>query len=155
MSGVLIILTVIFVYVVWGGIIALKWVTTRTLQKEVYPQYIKDGRLKPTVTEEDFAPMFMRVEGPRFGLYLFAAACFVPFAIVIVMRLFNLVWDFFWKQNGELPWMQVGEFPHSLMLVFLYVGVLFAVAWVTMKQYHLRAPGSFKTELRRMNGEIK
>jgi len=153
MSGLLITLAVLLVYAVWGGVVALKWVTTRTLQKEVYPQYIEDGTLRSTVTEEEFAPMFMRVEGPRFGLHLYAAALAAPFIIVIALRIFNLIWGFIWKRSGELGWFEVGELPHSLMVVFLYVAILFAIAWFTMRRYHLAAPGSFKTELRRLNGE--
>lgn len=155
MSGLLIILAVMVVYLVWGGVIAVKWVATRNLQKEVYAKYIQDGTLRSGVDENEFARMFMRVEGPRFAGYIFGAACVVPFAIVIVIAVFNFIWDFFWVRSGELPWMEVGELPHSLFLVFLYVAVLFGVAWVTMRHYHLTAPGSFKTELRRLNGEIQ
>jgi len=153
MSGTLVLLAVALVYLIWGSILAVKWNTTRQLQQEVYPLYIKDGSLKPTVTEDDFAQMFMRVEGPRFGLHLFVAALAAPFIIVIALRVFNFIWDFVWKRTGELGWFEVGELPHSLMVVFLYVAILFGIAWVTMRRYHLTAPRSFKTEMRRLNGE--
>lgn len=154
MSGILILSIVAFVYLVWGGILAIKWFAVRSLQREIYPQYIKDGTLKPTVTEKTFAPVFMRVEGPRFGLYLFAAALVTPFMIVVALAIFNFIWEMAWKRTGELPWFEVGELPHSLITVFLYVGILFAISWITMRTYHLRAPGGFKTELRRLNGDL-
>lgn len=153
MSGTLILTSVGLVYLVWGAIIAVKWKATHTLQKELYPLYIKDGTLKPTVTQDAFKKMFMGVEGPRFGIYLYVAACIVPFIIVAALRIFNIIWEIVWELTGELPWFQVDELPHSLMVIFLYVGILFMVAWVTMRRYHLRSPGSYKSAMRRLNGE--
>jgi len=155
MSPFLVLSLVGLFYIVWAGILLLKWTSTHKLQEEVYPQYIKDGTLKPTVASEAFKDVFMRVEGPRFGIYTFIGACFAPFIIVIGLRIFNLIWDIIWKQSGALPWFEVGEFPHSAMVVFLCAAILFAVAWVTMRVYYIRAPGSFKTEMRRLNGEIE
>lgn len=155
MSTVWILGSIGLFYLVWAGVVAIKWFSAKKLQEELYPKYIKDGTLKPGVAADDFSKMFMRVEGPRFGLYLFAAACIVPFLIVIVVRLFNLIWGVVWKRTGELPWFEVGELPHSLMLVFLYVAILFGMAWITMRRYHSRAPGSFKTELSKLNGDAE
>lgn len=155
MSTAVILSMIGLVYVIWAIVVVVKWVSARQLRDELYPKYIEDGTLKKHVAEEDFAAMFMRVEGPRFSFYLLSAACIVPFVIVIGVRIFNLIWGFFWKRMGELPWFEVGELPHSLMLVFLYVGILFAVAWVTMRTYYVRAPDSFKKEMARLNGETK
>lgn len=154
MSATMVLISIGIFYFVWAGILALKWITTRTLQEQVYPQYIKDGTLKPTVSEDDFKSIFMRVEGPRFGLYTFVGACAAPFVIVAGLGIFNIIWDIIWKRTGELPWFVIGEFPHSAMVVFLCAGLLFIVAWITMRVYYLRAPGSFKTEMRRLNGEL-
>ena len=155
MSGPVILLLVGLAYAGWGSVLAIRWFATRKIQREVYVKYIEDGTLKTSVSEEEFAKMFMRVEGPRFGLYMFAAACLLPFVIVFVIKIFNSIWTVFWKGSGELPWFEVGELPHSLFLVFLYVGVLIGVAWVTMRHYHLTAPGSFKTEMKRLNGDLE
>lgn len=153
MSSNYILLTIGTIYLVSGFILLMKWRAARALQKLVYPQYIQDGTLKPTVSEDAFAPVFMRIEGPRFGLYLYISALLAPFIIVICIYIFNIVWDFFWKQAGEIPWMEVGQLPHSLMLIFLNAGTLFGTAWIAMRRYHLTAPGSLKTALRRLNGE--
>lgn len=140
-------------YLVWAGILFVRWQTTRTLQTEVFPQYQKDGTLKPTVREEEFAEVFMRCEGPRFGFYLFTGAVAAPLIIMASLALFNFIWRIVWQATGELGWFEVGELPHSLMVVFMYVGVLAATAWITMLQYHKRAPMSLKREIRRLNGE--
>ena len=155
MSTVLILGIIAAVYIIWFGVVAIKWVTANKLQKELYPKYIQDGTLKPNVGEEAFAKMFMRVEGPRFSMCLLFAACIAPFILVIGVGIFNWVWGFIWERSGELPWFEVGELPHSLMLVFLYVAILFGVAWVTMRTYYATAPGSYKTELKRLNGETE
>jgi len=154
MSGTATLIAVIMVYVLWAAVLAVKWRAVRTLQKDMYPLYIKDGTLEPSVTEDDFAHTFMRVEGPRFGLYLFAGALAAPFLIVIALGIFNFIWAIVWKKAGELPWFQVGELPHSLMTIFLYVAILFGTAWVTMRQYHMRAPRSLRVEINRLNGGL-
>ena len=153
MSTEAILISIALVYIIWVGVVGAKWRSTRVLQKDLFPKYIGDGTLEKGVSEDDFARMFMRVEGPRLSLYLLVAAACVPFVIVLGVRIFNLVWDFVWKRSGELPWFEVGELPHSLMLIFLYVALLFCVAWITMRTYYVRAPGSFKSELKRLNGE--
>lgn len=153
MSGPLILLCVGLVFLIWAGVLGFQWYTVIQLQKEIYPQYRKDSLLKPAVQEEDFARVFLLCEGPRLSTYIFAGALAAPFLIVICLRIFNLVWDFIWDRTGQLGWFDVGELPHSLMTVFLYVAILFAIAWFSMRRYHLTAPGSLKAEMRRLNGD--
>lgn len=141
------------IYIIWGLALAARWYTTRKLQAEVYQKYNKDGTLKPSVSPDAFADIFMRCEGPRLGLHLFAGAVASPFAIMIGLRIFNFIWDAVWDVTGQLGWFEVGELPHSLMTVFLCVGVLFCVAWVAMRRYHLTRPMKLRNEIRKLNGE--
>lgn len=153
MSPLIILVLFVAFYLVWGAVLAIKWQSAAKLQTEVYAKYIADGTLIPTVAPEEFAGTFMRCEGPRFGLHLFAAALAAPFLVVITLNVFNFIWAFVWERTGKLGWFDVGELPHSLMVVFMYVGVLFVIAWFTMRRYHLAAPGSLKLEIKRLNGE--
>lgn len=153
MSPMLLLVCVLAFYLVWGAVLAIKWQAAAKLQPEVYAKYIAEGTLKPDVAPEAFAGTFMRCEGPRFGLHLFAGALAAPFLVILALNIFNFIWDFVWDRTGQLGWFDVGELPHSLMVVFMYVGVLFGIAWFTMRRYHLAAPGSLRAEIKRLNGE--
>lgn len=153
MSASVILLSVLVVFTVWGAVIAVQWYTVIKLQKEIYPKYRSEGLLKPAVLEEDFARAFRRCEGPRLASYIYAGALAAPVLIVVILRVFNLVWDFIWDRTGQIGWFDVGELPHSLMTVFLYVAILFVIAWFSMRHYHMTAPGSLRLEMRRLNGE--
>ena len=148
-----IVICVLVFYALWAGLLFVQWRSAEALRAEVFDKYRKDGTLNQTVPEEAFTSVFMRCEGPRLSLHLFVGALFAPFAIIFSMGIFNFVWDFVWERSGRLDWFEVGELPHSLMLIFLVVGVLFCVAWVLMRRYHLQAPGSLRSEIRRLNGD--
>lgn len=141
-------------YFLWAVALIWQWRSTRHLQKELYAQYIQDGTLKQSVSEDEFAPLFMRIEGPRLGLYLFATALAVPFILTLVLHVFNFFWTIMWKQNREIAFLEVGHWPHSLIFVLVYIAVLFMLAWVVMRHYHKNSPGSLKAAIRRLNGEL-
>ena len=153
MSTIAVLIFVLLLYAIAALTILFRWLATNNLQKELYPKYIADGSLGSGVGEDEFARMFRRVEGPRLGLYTLIGAVIAPFAIILGMRIFNVIWALVWARTGELPWFEIGELPHSLMLVFLCVAILFGLAWGTMRAYYLHAPGSFKAEMKRLNGE--
>ncbi len=140
-------------YLVWAIVLAVQWQAAKQLSKDVYEKYHKDGTLKPTVTKDAFMRTFMRCEGPRFGTHLFAGAIAAPFMIMLSLMIFNTVWALLWRVSGQVAWFEVGELPHSLITVFLYVAVLFGVAWVTMWRYYAPGVMNFRAELRRLNGE--
>lgn len=153
MSAFTILLMAGAVYVVWAIALYVQWQAAKKLNDEVYAKYHKDGTLKPTVTKEDFSRVFMQCEGPRRGIHLFAGALAAPFLIVIGLAIFNAVWRFVWNLTGQVDWFEVGELPHSLMIIFLYVAILIGVAAFAMWRYYAVGTMNLKVELNRLNGE--
>ncbi|MEO9968424.1 MAG: hypothetical protein ABJG15_01130 [Hyphomonadaceae bacterium] len=151
MSGSLIALIVVSGFVLWGGYLYYQRSQIRAEAVETFCSYKKDGTLDAHVGEASYVATYIRAEGPRFGIYLYVTALVAVFGILILLRLFNFIWNFVWLRTGKLGWFDVGELPHSLATVFLYVGIMFLATWVSMQHYHKTAPGKLRNEIRRLN----
>ncbi|MEL7481407.1 MAG: hypothetical protein AAGJ29_07585 [Pseudomonadota bacterium] len=137
----------------WGAFLAYRWLGTMGEVGAMYVRLQDIGELNGDVGQDDFRTAYLRAEGPRFGTYLFVSLLIVTAIFPFFLGLFDLVWGFFWRRSGELPWFEAGELVHSLILAILTVGAMFCFAYVSMRIYHQNRPGSLKSEVRRLNGE--
>ncbi len=152
MSGPLILAIIVSAFGLWGGYLLFRQRQTKAEAKDTFTAYKADGTLSKHVSEQAYSEVYMRSEGPRFGKYLFVTALSAAFGVLLGLRVFNFVWNLVWLRTGKLGWFDVGELPHSLATVFLYVGIMFLATWVSMQHYHLRAPGKLRNEIKRLNG---
>ena len=151
MSGPLIIAIVLSAFALWGGYLLFRHWQTKGEAQDTFTAYKADGTLAAHVSEDAYGNAYMRSEGPRFGKYLFVTAISAALSILIALRVFNFVWNFVWLRSGKLGWFDVGELPHSLATVFLYVGIMFLATWISMQHYHKRAPKKLRNEIKRLN----
>lgn len=151
MPGSLTIAIVLSGFLLWGLTLYYQYRTARAEAADTFAAYKEDGTLAEHVSAEAYSGMYLKTEGPRFGLYLLITAMVVAAAILISLRLFNLIWDFIWLRTGKVGWFDVGELPHSLAIVFLYVGIMFVATWFSMQHYHKTAPGKLRNEIKRLN----
>lgn len=153
MSGPLIGAVVLSAFALWGAYLVFRHRQTKSEAQDTFVAYKADGTLEAHVSQEAYDEVYMRSEGPRFGKYLFVTALSAALSILVALRVFNLVWNFVWLRTGKLGWFDVGELPHSLATVFLYVGIMFLATWFAMQHYHKRAPGKLRNEIKRLNGK--
>ena len=151
MSGPLIAFIVVLAFALWGSYLAFRRAQAKSEARDTFSTYQADGTLAGHVSEDAYEAIYMRTEGPRFGTYLFLTAVGAALGILIALRVFNLVWNFIWLRTGKIGWFDVGELPHSLATVFLYVGIMFVATWFAMQHYHKTAPGKLRNEIRRLN----
>jgi hypothetical protein len=153
MSGPLIVVVVLLAFALWGGYLVFRHMQAKSEARDTFVASKADGTLEDHVFENAYGEIYMRTEGPRFGKYLFVTAISASLSILIALRVFNLVWNFVWLRTGKLGWFDVGELPHSLATVFLYVGIMFLATWFAMQRYHKRAPGKLRNEIKKLNGK--
>ncbi len=151
MSGSLTIAIIVSGFLLWSLYLYYQYRVAKAEATDTFAAYKEDGTLAAHVSSEDYSDMYLKTEGPRFGSYLFVTALVVAASILIVLRLFNLIWNFVWLRTGKLGWFDVGELPHSLATVFLYVGIMFVTMWFSMQHYHKTAPGQLRNEIKRLN----
>lgn len=151
MSGPQIALIVLAGFMLWGAYLLYQRRQIQTEAADTFESYRTDGTLEAHVGKEDYTATYMRAEGPRFGVYLFVTALVAMFGILVLLRLFNFIWNFVWLRTGKLGWFDVGELPHSLATVFLYVGIMFLATWFSMQHYHKHAPRKLRNEIKRLN----
>jgi len=154
MSGPLIAVIIVLGFVLWGGYLAYQYRQIRSEAAETFESYKADGTLAQGVEHDAYTDLYLRAEGPRFGAYLFVTALIALLAILVALRVFNFVWNFIWLRTGRVGWFDVGELPHSLATVFLYVGIMFLATWVAMQRYHKTAPGKLRNEITRLNEAV-
>ncbi|MEO0982484.1 MAG: hypothetical protein AAFX03_07510 [Pseudomonadota bacterium] len=138
----------------WGAFVAWRWRDTFALTEEVYAAKLEQGELKSTVRADDFKDAFVRSTGPRFATYIFAAGALCALLVPATIGAFNFVWDQIWYLTGEDPVFAQGLLLHSVLLIFVYGALFFAVCALAMLRYHRNAPPSLRAEIRRLNGEI-
>lgn len=153
MQGSLSLLGFIVGYVAWIAYMAYRWYSTGVEAKELYPRYIEEGTLRETVSEEDFVTQYKRTQGPRFGIHLFITAHIALIIGVIFIRIFNVVWLRLWIEGGRAPFLEIGQWPHSTILVLIYIALFFVVAWFSMRYYHKNSPGTLRGAVKRLNGD--
>lgn len=153
MSGTTILIVFGTAYLCWAGYLAWSWYATDKLARTLHPVYIKDGTLKPSVEEDAFIDVYKRTEGPRFGIHLFITAHIALLIGLVFIRVFNLVWDSMWQASGSAPFLEIGQWPHSTILVLIFIAMFFIIAWVSMRFYHKNTLGSLRAAIRRLNGE--
>lgn len=134
-------------------VLALKWREAFREEASSFELFRRTGELEPSVTRDDFKRAYLRSEGPRFGTYLFVSLLVVVLIFPLVLGLFNLVWVFFWRRSGELPWFEAGQLVHGLIFAMFSVAAMFALAYVAMRAYHQNRPLKLRAEIRRLNGE--
>lgn len=147
----MIVAIVLSAFALWGAYLAFRHMQVKSEATETFNTYKKDGTLAAHVSEDAYGDVYMRSEGPRFGTYLFVTAIGAALSILVALRVFNLVWNFVWLRTGKLGWFDVGELPHSLATVFLYVGIMFLATWFAMQHYHKRAPVKLRNEIKKLN----
>ncbi len=144
---------VVAIFAGWGAYVAFRWRQTYRLADDVYAAKREQGELGGGVEASAFKAAFVRAEGPRLATYMFAAglACLIlaPAAISV----FNVVWDEMWNLSGRPPVFTRGLLLHSVLTIFVYVGLFFSICGLTMLRYHRNAPPSLRSEIRRLNGD--
>lgn len=148
------ILVMTFTLLAGSAWVLLGWRNTRALAPVVFEKRKEQGDLNRNVPLEAFSEAYIRSEGPRFATYLVSAGAATALAFPVVVFVFAQLWLEIWNLIGGPDWAEQGSFVYLTMMVFLYIGFFFIVAWVTMQRFHIKAPPTLRAEIRRLNGEF-
>ena len=147
--------TLTLVMLAGAGWVAYGWYRTRALAPVVYEKRVEQGDLNGAVPKDLFEEVYVRAEGPRFSTYLVIAGAFAVIAFPVIVFIFSQLWLELWSLTGGPDWAERGSFVYLTMMVFLYMGFFFAIAWVSMQRFHLNAPPSLRSEIRRLNEAVE
>ena len=145
--------SMIIAMIVWGIWLRNRWQEMPELADIVYDERIKSGELPKKVQREDFTSAFIETEGPRRETYRWVAAITSVFALPLLVRSFNGIWNFFWHILGRPPVYEQGYMLHTFCTFLFAMGVIILILFFTMRRYFRAAPRSLKAQVRDLVGE--
>jgi len=137
---------------VWGAALAWRWKTVRDFSADVLAARKREGELPETVTEAEFADLYMRCEGPRAQTYVFACAAILFLLLGPFVAAFNAVWHTFWLMSGQSPVFEIGTLLHTFMVFLAFMGATIALLAAAMRRYYALMPPDLKQVIRDLNG---
>lgn len=152
MSALFLISLLVLLLIAGAAWVVHSWRETKTLAAKVYERRVEEGELNPDVDFNEFEDVYLRSEGPRFSTYMLAAGAFSVIAFPISIFLYSQVWLELWHLLKGPDWAEQDSFVYFAIMVFFFIGFFFAVAWFSMKRFHLNRPPSLRSEIRRLNG---
>ena len=139
--------------VAWGFWLRARWKDMPELAGIVYDERIATGELPRDVSRERFTDAFVEAEGPRIHTYRWVAAAASILLLPILVRVFNVIWDFVWVMVGKPRVFEAGFMMHTFCTFLFAMSVIVAILFFTMRRYYKTAPPSLKKQLRTLTGE--
>lgn len=145
--------SMILAMVAWGFWLRKRWGEMPELANIVYDERIASGELPKRVKRDDFVDAFVSAESPRRETYRWIAASASILLLPILVRVFNVIWNFFWVLAGKPPVFEIGTMMHTFMTFLFAMGVIITIIYFSTRRFYSTAPLSLRKQVRELIGE--
>jgi len=139
--------------IAWGLWLRKRWQEMPELASTVYDERIKSGEISKKISRERFSEAFIKTDGPRRETYRWGAAISSLLLLPILVRIFNVIWNFMWAVAGKPGVFEEGYMIHTFSTYLFAMGVVITILFFTMRRFYRDAPPSLKTQLRKLTEE--
>jgi hypothetical protein len=127
---------------------ALGWSGLTQEARDDYAYRRTHGMVPNTVSEDEFVPIYRRVNAPRVSTYAAVTLWGVLLATPIIALILEFLLDGLWQLTGRSRVFEPGYLVWAFLIFFGLFAAWAAIAYLAARRYHARAPGRLDDELR-------
>lgn len=146
----------IMVLVIWGAILAYRWLKLPAFAGRVYDSTTEKGLLDSSIDRDAYIAAYTRSEAPRSSIWLWATSVLslitLPFIVTLTYEILDFIWDTL--KIGLGPW-ALGQIMKDFFGFCLTMGFYGAVLYGVTLAYYKRRPPRLSAEIERLRTEAK
>jgi len=139
--------------IAWGIWLRRRWQEMPELANVVYDERIKSGELPKSIKRDGFTAAFIQTDGPRRETYRWAAATASIILLPVMVKLFNVIWNFFWVLSEKPRVFEEGLMMHTFCTFLFAMGTIISIIYFSTRRYYSTAPPSLRKQIRGLMGD--